>query len=103
MQLMLSTNCLPLLAGGSIPGDTHMDGAQVAGVLMAGLGVVFAALVLLVVLIFLFGKLFELINGRKNKKRLRKSPKKLPRLLRCKKNLRLPRLPWQSRQRMRTR
>lgn len=78
MQLMLLSNPLPRLAGGSIPGDTHMDGAQVAGVLLAGLGVVFAVLVMLVILIFLFGKLFEQINGRKKQKETAKVTEKAP-------------------------
>ncbi len=66
MNLLMVNNLL-MLAGGSIDGDAHMDGSQYWGVTLAGLGIVIAALALLVIVIFLFGKLFDFIHSDKKK------------------------------------
>ncbi|MDE5564304.1 MAG: OadG family protein [Oscillospiraceae bacterium] len=69
MNLMFLANNLLLLAGGSIDGDKRpLDSSERWGVTLAGLGIVLAALVLLIVVIFIFGKIFEAINSNKQKK-----------------------------------
>ncbi len=55
-------SAIGMLAGGSIPGPDTLDASQIWGVTIAGLGIVFAGLVILVLVIFLFGKLFDAIN-----------------------------------------
>ena len=69
MNLMFLANNLLLLAGGSINGDKRpLDDSERWGVTLAGLGIVLAALVLLIVVIFIFGKIFEAISSSKQKK-----------------------------------
>lgn len=68
MNLMFLANNLLLLAGGSIDGDKRpLDPSEQWGVTLAGIGIVLAALALLVIVIFLFGKLFDFINSDKKK------------------------------------
>lgn len=68
MKLLYLANDLLLLAGGSIDGDKRpLDPSEQAGVTLAGLGIVIAALAILVVVIFLFGKLFDFIHSDKKK------------------------------------
>lgn len=68
MNLMIRANNLLMLAGGSIDGDKKpLDPSEMWGVTLAGLGIVIAALALLVIIIFLFGKLFDVINSDKKK------------------------------------
>lgn len=55
-------SAIRMLAGGSIPGPDTLDPSQIIGVTIAGLGIVFACLVILVFVIFLFGKLFDALN-----------------------------------------
>lgn len=56
------------LAGGSIPGPAELNDSQIWGVTIAGLGIVFAGLVLLVLVIWLFGKIFDTIALKKKAK-----------------------------------
>ncbi len=56
------------LAGGSIPGTDELNDSQMWGVTLAGVGIVFACLILLVVVIWLFGKIFDVINQSKKDK-----------------------------------
>lgn len=79
MNLMLQAHGLIMLAGGSIPGDKRpLDEAERWGVTLAGLGIVMAALLLLVFIIFLFGRLFDAINAANNKKAAKKAADKAP-------------------------
>lgn len=79
MNLMLQAHGLIMLAGGSIPGDKRpLDNAERWGVTLAGLGIVIAALVILVFIIFLFGKIFDAINTASSKKAARKAAEKAP-------------------------
>ena len=59
MNFQSAINHITMLAGGSIPGEELLSSAQIAGVTLAGLGIVFACLVLLVFVILIFGKIFE--------------------------------------------
>ena len=61
MHPFLLANHLIMLAGG-IDGDAKPDSSQRWGVTLVGLGTVILALALLVVVIFLFGKIFDQIN-----------------------------------------
>ncbi len=78
MNFMSITNGLGRLAGGSIPGGDHLDASQIWGVTLAGIGIVFACLVLLVFVIFLFGKIFEAINKKLAAKQAAKVAKEAP-------------------------
>ncbi len=62
MNFQSAVNNLKMLAGGAIPGEDLLNSSQIWGVTLAGIGIVFACLVLLVFVIFLFGKIFESIN-----------------------------------------
>lgn len=62
MNFQSAVNNIKMLAGGAIPGEDLLNPSQIWGVTLAGLGIVFAGLVLLVFVIFLFGKIFESIN-----------------------------------------
>ncbi len=82
MNFQSAVNHINMLAGGSIPGQDLLDSSQIWGVTIAGLGIVFACLVLLVLVIFLFGKIFEVINKKKADKQAAKvaasAPKAVP-------------------------
>ncbi len=62
MNFQSAVNNIKMLAGGAIPGEDLLNPSQIWGVTIAGIGIVFACLVLLVFVIFLFGKIFESIN-----------------------------------------
>lgn len=68
MNYMSIANMLGRMAGGAIPADKHMNSSEIWGVTLAGFGIVFAALILLVFIIFLFGKIFDAINQKKKDK-----------------------------------
>ncbi len=78
MNFMSITNGLGRLAGGSIPGGDLLDASQIWGVTLAGIGIVFACLVLLVFVIFLFGKIFDTINKKQAAKQAAKVAKEAP-------------------------
>lgn len=79
MNLFVQAHRLIMLAGGSIPGDKRpLDDAEKWGVTLAGIGIVLAALVILVFVIFLFGKLFDAINAASSKKAARNAAAKAP-------------------------
>ena len=63
MNLILTAHNWIMLAGGSIAGDKKpLDSSEYLGVTFAGIGIVLLALALLVVIIMLFGKIFDGIN-----------------------------------------
>lgn len=66
MHPLLLANRLIMLAGGIDADKRPLDDSEKWGVTLVGLGVVIAALAILVVVIFLFGKIFDQIN--KNQK-----------------------------------
>ena len=79
MDTMLKAHSLLLLAGGSISGDQKpLTNDQRWGVTLAGLGIVIAALALLVLVIFCFGKIFDSINAAEKAKADRKAAEKAP-------------------------
>ena len=79
MNLMLRAHSFLMLAGGSIPGDKRpLDDAEKWGVTLAGLGIVLAALFLLVIIIFLFGKLFDRLNTVNQEKAKQAAAEKAP-------------------------
>ena len=78
MNFQSAFNNIHMLAGGSIPGEDLLSSAQIAGVTLAGLGIVFACLVLLVFVIFLFGKIFENINKKQAEKQAAALAKSTP-------------------------
>lgn len=79
MNFMLQAHDLMMLAGGSIPGDKRpLDNAERWGVTLAGLGIVIAALLLLVIIIFLFGKIFDRINAASQEKAKKAAAAKAP-------------------------
>ena len=63
MNLILTAHNWIMLAGGSIDGNKKpLDSSEYLGVTFAGMGIVLLALALLVVIIMLFGKIFDGIN-----------------------------------------
>lgn len=79
MNPLLLANHLVMLAGGSIDGNKRpLDNSERWGVTLAGLGIVIAALALLVVIIFLFGKIFETINAKQKAKEAEIAEQKKP-------------------------
>ncbi|MDE6729432.1 MAG: OadG family protein [Oscillospiraceae bacterium] len=81
MNPLLLASPMILLAGG-IDGNKHLDNSERWGITLVGLGIVIAALALLVVIIFLFGKIFEAINAKQKAKETaiaeQKKPKNVP-------------------------
>ena len=68
MQFLMLANHLIMLAGG-IDGDKRpLSGSERWGVTLVGLGVVIAALAILVGVITLFGKIFESVNANQKAK-----------------------------------
>ena len=86
MDLISMANAKLLLAGGSIPGDNKLGVEQQWGVTLAGLGIVLAALLLLVFIIWLFGRIFDGLNtvdrNKATKKAAANAPKASPSPLR---------------------
>ena len=79
MDTMLKAHSLLLMAGGSISGDQKpLTDDQRVGVTLAGLGIVIAALALLVLVIFCFGKIFDSINAAQKAKADRRAAEKAP-------------------------
>lgn len=78
MNFMSIANILGFMAGGAIPADKDMNSAEIWGVTLAGFGIVFAALVILVFVIFLFGKIFDTINQNKKNKEAAKAAAQTP-------------------------
>ena len=79
MDTMLKAHSLLLMAGGSISGDQKpLTNDQRWGVTLAGIGIVLAALALLVLVIFCFGKIFDGINAAEKAKADRKAAEKAP-------------------------
>ncbi|MDE6005574.1 MAG: OadG family protein [Oscillospiraceae bacterium] len=79
MHPLLLANHLIMLAGGSIDGNKRpLDNSERWGVTLAGLGIVIAALALLVVIIFLFGKIFDVINANQKAKEAKIAEQKKP-------------------------
>lgn len=79
MHPLLLANHLVMLAGGSIDGNKKpLDNSERWGVTLAGLGIVIAALALLVVIIFLFGKIFDAINAKQKAKEAKIAEQKKP-------------------------
>ena len=79
MNFMLQAHDLMMLAGGSIPGDKRpLSPDEQWGVTLAGIGIVLAALLLLVLVIFLFGKIFEGINAVNQQKAKKAAAAKAP-------------------------
>lgn len=63
------TNIAQILGKATIPPDQdHLDAGTVASVVVTGIAVVFIALILLIFLVFLYGKLFVSINKHAAKK-----------------------------------
>ncbi len=78
MHPLLLANHLIMLAGG-IDGDKRpLDGSEIWGVTLVGLGVVIAALAILVIVILLFGKIFDQINKNQKEKEAAAAAKKKP-------------------------
>ena len=81
MDLMLRANYLMTLSGGSIDGNKKpLDVNEYLGVTFAGIGIVIAALAILVVIIFLFGKAFDGIDGAKQRKETKAAADKAPKM-----------------------
>ena len=78
MNDMLFPNMLLPMAGGSIPGPDELTQSQMWGVTLAGVGIVFACLVLLVFVIWTFGKIFDGINQSKKAKEAAAAAKSAP-------------------------
>lgn len=78
MNFMSFVNGPLRMAGGSIPGKDLLDAAEIIGVTIAGLGIVFAGLILLVLVIWLFGKIFDSINQSKKAKEAAAAAKSAP-------------------------
>lgn len=70
---------IQFLAGGSIDADKQpLDLTEIVGVTLAGIGIVFACLIILVVVIFIFGKIFDAINQKKKNKEAAAAAQKAP-------------------------
>lgn len=78
MNFMSIVNGPLQMAGGSIPGPDKLNPSQIIGVTIAGLGIVFACLVLLVLVIWLFGKIFDSIGQSKKAKEVAIAAKNAP-------------------------
>ena len=79
MNHIITAHNLAMLAGGSISGDKKpLDPSEQWGVTLAGLGIVIAGLLILVLVIFLFGKLFDAIGAAQKAKEAAKVAEKTP-------------------------
>ncbi|MBQ8965842.1 OadG family transporter subunit [Ruminococcus sp.] len=66
-------SCLPstlaMLLSSNIPPDkTDLDGGTIASVVITGISVVFIGLIILILLVTLYGKVFEVINAKADAK-----------------------------------
>ena len=77
MHPLLLANHLIMLAGG-FDADYHLTPSERWGVTLVGLGVVIEALAILVVVILLFGKIFDQINKNQKEKQAAAAAKKKP-------------------------
>lgn len=78
MNFLSAVNNIQMLAGGSIPGKDLLNAAQIIGVTIAGIGIVFMCLVLLVLVILGFGKIFDSLNQKKAAKEASAAAKNAP-------------------------
>lgn len=78
MHPLLLANQLIMLAGGIDGNKRPLDDSEKWGVTLVGLGVVIAALAILVIVIFLFGKIFDQINKNQKAKASAAAEKKKP-------------------------
>jgi Na+-transporting methylmalonyl-CoA/oxaloacetate decarboxylase gamma subunit len=79
MDFILKAHNFLLLAGGSIPGDKRpLEDAEKWGVTLAGLGIVICALLLLVIVIFVFGRIFDALNTTNQEKAKQAAAAKAP-------------------------
>ncbi len=78
MNFLSAVNNIQMLAGGSIPGKDLLNAAQIVGVTIAGIGIVFMCLVLLVLVIMSFGKIFDSLNQKKAAKEAAAAAKNAP-------------------------
>ncbi len=78
MHPLLLANQLIMLAGGIDGNKRPLDGSEIWGVTLVGLGIVIAALAILVVVILLFGKIFDQINKNQKEKEAAAAAKKKP-------------------------
>ncbi|MBR0484941.1 MAG: OadG family protein [Oscillospiraceae bacterium] len=78
MHPLLLANQLIMLAGGIDGNKRPLDDSEKWGVTLVGLGVVIAALAILVVVIMLFGKIFDQINKNQKAKASAEAEKKKP-------------------------
>lgn len=78
MNLSFLTSNLLTLAGGSIDGGRRPTVDEYLGVTFAGLGIVIAALAILVLVIFCFGKIFDALDGAAQRKKTQEAADKAP-------------------------
>ena len=78
MNLCFMANNLLMLAGGSIDGASRPSTDEYVGVTLGGLGIVILALALLVFVIFCFGKLFDALDGAKQRREAKAAADKAP-------------------------
>jgi len=78
MHPLLLANQLIMLAGGIDGNKRPLDDSEKWGVTLVGLGVVIAALAILVVIILLFGKIFDQIDKNQKAKASAAAEKKKP-------------------------
>lgn len=78
MHSLLLANRLIMLAGGIDGNKRPLDDSEKWGVTLVGIGVVIAALAILVVVILLFGKIFEQIDKNQRAKAAAAAEKKKP-------------------------
>ena len=81
MHPLLLANQLIMLAGGIDGNKRPLDDSEKWGVTLVGLGVVIAALAILVVIIMLFGKIFDQIDKNQKAKASAAAEKKKPKTL----------------------
>ena len=78
MNLSFWANNVVMLAGGSIDGASRPSTDEYVGVTLGGLGIVILALALLVFVIFCFGKLFDALDGAKQRKETKAAAEQAP-------------------------
>ena len=78
MNLSFLTSNLLTLAGGAIDGGRRPTVDEYLGVTFAGLGIVIAALAILVLVIFCFGKIFDALDGAAQRKKTKNAADKAP-------------------------
>ncbi|MCR4644802.1 MAG: OadG family protein [Oscillospiraceae bacterium] len=80
MNLSFLTSNLLTLAGGSIDGGRRPTVDEYLGVTFAGLGIVIAALAILVLVIFCFGKIFDALDGAAQRKKAKAAADQAPKI-----------------------